>query len=291
MINFTTNQRRASRWDGNDWYEEVLAASGVETSTGSFSTVSGAEAQTLFEAIDNELTGIEYSTASGTYQIDEVVGLSGVLTGSMGNLSVLTMGDGSDSNIGFSFSVPAQPTGTAPVKVRMLYAARADGPANLKFDLNYDLFDQGQDPTSGGYGTALTETVSVGASDQDIIKMVTFDIPITEFTSSGSAPYIVSAKINRDVGVASNLADDVSIIQLYADNIPGAHTGNAAGYLGGNLTVDGDLTVEGQLVLEGGSVPASGTAAGTSGTVVLDDDFMYVAVGTNNWKRSPLAAF
>lgn len=291
MIVFTTNQRRAVRWDGSNWQEEVLAASGVEADTGSFSTVSGADVQEVLLAIDNELTGIEYSTSSGVLIIEDVSNVSGTVGGTMGNLDVLDLTDASDSQFRFSFSVPAQPAGGIPVKVRMLYAARADGPANLKFDLDYDIFDQGDDPTAGAFASALTETVSVGASDQDVIKLVTFDIPTTEFASAGSAPFIVSARITRDVSVGSNLAADASVVQLYADNIPGAHPGNAAGYIGGNLTVTGDLTVEGNTVLEGGNIPASGTDIGISGSIVLADDFIYVATDTNSWKRVPISQF
>ncbi|RKZ90819.1 MAG: hypothetical protein DRQ40_10570 [Gammaproteobacteria bacterium] len=153
------------------------------------------------------------------------------------------------------------------------------------------MFDQGQDPTTGSFASSKTETVSVGASEADEIKLVTFDIPTTEFSSAGSAPFIVSAKITRDVSVGSNLADDVSVVQLYADNIPGGHAGNAAGYIGGNLTVTGDLTVEGLTVLEGGAVPASAGDTGVSGSLVLDDDFIYIATGSNTWKRVPISNF
>ena len=291
MIIFTTNQRRSVRFDGADWQEEVLAASGVEADTASFSTVSGVDVQEVLLAIDNELTGINYSTSSGILVIDDVSNISGTVGGTMGNLDVIDMGDASDSSFRFSFSVPAQPAGGIPVKVRVLYAARANGPANLKFDLNYDLFDQGQDPTTGSFASSKTETVSVGASEADEIKLVTFDIPTTEFSSAGSAPFIVSAKITRDVSVGSNLADDVSVVQLYADNIPGGHAGNAAGYIGGNLTVTGDLTVEGLTVLEGGAVPASAGDTGVSGSLVLDDDFIYIATGSNTWKRVPISNF
>lgn len=291
MIIFNTNQRRSVNWDGSNWQEEVLAASGVEADTLSFSTVSGANVQEVLLAIDNELTGIEYSTSSGILVIDDVSNVSGTLGGTMGNLDVITLGSGSDSSFRFSFSVPAQPAGGIPVKVRMLYAPRTNGPGNLKFDLNYDIFDQGDDPTSGSFALSETETVSVGATDQDEISLVSFDIPATDFSTAGSAPFVVSAKITRDVSVGSNLGGNASVVQLYADNVPGGHAGNAAGYLGGNLTVTGDLTVEGLTVLEGGNVPASGTDTGISGSLVLSNDFIYVAVDTNSWKRAAILGF
>jgi hypothetical protein len=93
------------------------------------------------------------------------------------------------------------------------------------------------------------------------------------------------------VAVGGNLAADVSVANVFADNVPGGIIGNQAGYIGGNLTVTGDLTVEGLTVLEGGSAPASQTDTGVSGSLVLDDDFIYVAVSTNNWKRTAIKKF
>lgn len=115
-------------------------------------------------------------------------------------------------------------------------------------------------------------------------------IPLPNF-SSGTAPFVVDCKFTRDVSVGGNYGHDVSVVQIYADNVPGGATGNQAGYVGGNLEVTGDLTVDGFLILNGGSVPASGTAPGVSGSVVLSDDFLYAAVSTNSWKRSPINSF
>jgi len=290
MINFTSNQRRSVRWTGSDWTEEVLAASGVEADDSTFTIVSGNDVQTLLERIDNELDGIDYSVASGIVLIDDVSNVSGTVGGTFGNLDVIDMEDSADSIFRFSFTVPAQPA--AALHIRMLYAPRANGsPSNLKFDLDYDIFERGDDPSAGALALSKTETLSVGASDGDDLALCSFALPTTEFTAAGAAPYIVTCQVTRDTGVASNLAADASICSLFADNVPGGIIGNQAGYIGGNLTVDGNLTVEGLTVLEGGSTPASGTAVGTSGSLVLDDDFIYVAVGTNSWKRVPIAVF
>jgi len=290
MITFSTNQRRSVRWDGSSWREEVLAASGVEVSTDGFLTISGAEVQAVLQAIDNELTGIDYSTSSGTIHIEDVSNVSGTVGGTMGNLDTVDLEDAADSSFRFSFTVPAQPAGAAPVKVRVLLAARGET-GNVKLDLDYDIFDPSDDPTAGAFALSKTVTEVVGVGDTDIIKLITFDLPASEFSTAGSAPYVVSCRLKRDTAVGGNVAADVSVIKLYADNVPGAHTGNTAGYIGGNLTVDGSLTVEGLAVLEGGLVPASATDVGISGSLVLDDDFIYIAVGTNQWKRVAISQF
>jgi len=289
MINFTANQRRAVRWTGSDWAEEVLAASGVEVDDSTLTIVSGGDVQTILEGIDNELSGIDYSVASGIVMIDDVSNVSGTVGDTLGHLDVIIMEDTVDTSFRFSFSVPAQPA--ADIQVRMFYAPKANGPASVKFDLTYDIFELGDDPSAGALVLSKTQTLSVGAADQDELTLCSFTIPVTEFTSAGAAPYIMSCKVERDVSVGSNLADDIAVATLFADNVPGGIIGNQAGYIGGNLAVTGDLVVEGLTVLEGGSVPASETDTGISGSLVLDDDFIYVAVETNKWKRTSIKKF
>lgn len=40
-----------------------------------------------------------------------------------------------------------------------------------------------------------------------------------------------------------------------------------------------------------GTAPASATASGTTGAIAWDNDYVYVCVATNTWKRSPLATW
>ena len=40
-----------------------------------------------------------------------------------------------------------------------------------------------------------------------------------------------------------------------------------------------------------GTAPASATASGTTGSIAWDNDYVYVCVATNTWKRSPLATW
>lgn len=291
MINYTLNQRRSVRWDGSNWQEEVLAASGVEADDSAFTAVSGDDVQTLLNAIDNALAGINYSTCSGVVAIDDVANVSGVISETLENLDVLTLPNGANSSFRFSFGCPAQVT--APVYLRVSAVPRASGVSgNLKLTLDYNIFENGaSDLTPGSYAHSTSAIQSLVAGQFEKAQLVNLTMPATDFTAVGSAPYIVNCKVARDVSVISNYAGSVSIAMLYADNVPGGQTGNQAGYVGGDLVVTGDLTVSGLAKFLGGTPPASGTGAGLAGTFIIDDNFLYAAVSDNTWKRVAIGNF
>lgn len=290
MINYTTNQRRSINWTGSEWIEEVLTASGVEFDNDNFTMVSGSSVQEVIKAIDNFLTGFEVKTASGIVIIDDVINVSGVSTGSLGELETVVLPSGNDSIFKFSFTVPAQPAD--PVQIRLAYSAVTSGAeGTLKLHLDYNIFDQGDDLTPEAYTYALSGTQSLVSSNFEQMKLFNFSIPTTDFSGAGSAPFIVSAQITRDVSISGNYAGDIGVIQLVADNVPGGVTGNTAGYVGGNLEVTGDLTVQDTLIVQGGIVPASGTSAGVSGAIVPADNYLYIAIADNQWRRINLSAF
>ena len=62
-------------------------------------------------------------------------------------------------------------------------------------------------------------------------------------------------------------------------------------FLTGDQTVSGQKTFASPIVTASGLAPASGTAAGLEGEIRWDDDYMYVAVADNSWKRTALAVF
>lgn len=294
MITYTSDQRRSVRWDGpsSNWKEEVLAASGVEASATGFTVVAGANVQLQLESIDNVLSGINYSTCSGVIAIDDVANISGTTSETLDNLDLLTLPSGANSAFRFSFGVPAQPT--APVIMRVSAMPRVSGVSgNLKLNLDYNIFEHGaSDLTPGGvYAYSKTATQSLTSGQYEKAQLINIQMETTDFSTQGSAPYIVNCKVTRDVSVGSNYAGNVSIAQLYIDNVPGGSTGNQAGYVGGNLYVSGDLTVSGLAILQGGTPPASGTANGTAGTFIIDNNFLYAAVNANVWKRVALGKF
>lgn len=291
MITYSANQRRSLRFTGSDWVEEVLAASGVEVDQTNFEAISGAEVQAALDSIDNALAGITYSTTSGVVAIDDVVNVSGVTSESVGDLEVITLASGSNSSVKFAFTVPAQPA--QPVILRLACIGRSAAVSgNVKFDLEYNLFDSGEDVTPAtAFAYSGTATQSFVAADNETVKLVNISIPTANFSDAGSAPFIASCKLTRDVSVANNYAANISVAQIYADNVPGGIIGNQAGYVGGNLEVTGDLRVQNHLILQDAVIPASGTDTGEAGTLVIDDDFIYAATGTNSWKRVPISQF
>ena len=292
MINYTTNQRRSIRMTASgNWMEEVLAASGVAVDTSTFTTVTGLDLQELLNNVDNVLDGNVNATATGIVMITDVSNISGTVGEVLDSLDVLTLPSGSNSEFRFSFCVPAQPT--QPVKIQLAAIPRASGSGNLKLTMNYNIFEQGVDVTPGSFGAAATPvTQSIASGDFEKIKLINLQIPTAQFSASGSAPFLVNCKITRDVSVSGNYGNNVSIAQIFADNVPGGIIGNVAGYTGGNLLVTGDLTISGNLVLAGSiPAPASGTAIGISGSIVLADDFLYAAVADNSWKRININTF
>jgi len=288
MVDYSTDQRRSLRWTGSNWEEEVLTAASVEIDTSNFDVISGATVSAVLDATDNVFNGFEVATASGVLIIDDISNVSGVVGGTLGDFDVLNLVDGADSIFRFSFTVPAQPVD--PVHIRVLYAPRSSGSGNVKLDLDYNLFETGDDVDPGSFVHSGTLTDSI-ANELEECKIATFTIPATTFSNEGSAPFLAVCQVTRDTSVGSNFGDDISVISIYIDNIPGGVLGNTAGYIGGNLTVDGDLTVEGLTVLEGGTVPASGTATATSGSLVIGDNYIYAATTTNKWKRTALSNF
>jgi len=295
MITYTTDQRRSVRYTaGGDWVEEVLAASGVDASaTSGFTTVSGANVQEVLLAIDNVLSGINYLTTSGVLLISDVSNVSGTVGEQLDNLDVITFASGTNTSVRLSFAVPGQPVGV-PVYLRMSCIGRgATASGNVKFNIKYNIFDSGDDVTLAGLYTVTgtAQTQSFIASDFEKLKLMSLSIPATDFSSAGIAPFIVACEITRDVSVGGNYPHNISVAQIYADNVPGGMVGNQAGYVGGQLLVTGDLTVQNRLILLDNQVPASGTATGTSGTLMFADDFIYAATSTNVWKRTPISNF
>jgi hypothetical protein len=72
----------------------------------------------------------------------------------------------------------------------------------------------------------------------------------------------------------ATLDDDVSVKQQIAQNL---------GLIYKALLGDSVLNLV--------PVPATSTSAGTAGQVAADASFLYVAIGTNLWRRVALSAF
>ena len=96
-------------------------------------------------------------------------------------------------------------------------------------------------------------------------------------------------------------SSDISVgrdANITRDAIVGRRLFVGGGYGTTGVTIDenGNLTSDGVGDFKVGSIiakkqtPATSGAAGTTGTIVWDDGFIYVCVATNSWKRAPIAA-
>lgn len=261
-----------------------------------FVVISGDNPQDVFKTADNVFSGLEYTTASGIAEIDDITNVSGLTSDTVGSLDVVSFPASVDSTAGFQLTIAGQPV--SPVHVRMLCAVQGTGTGDAQFLAEYNLFNQNTaaDLNPGTFAFSKSQTLTINAAAENDLQIVNFTIPATEF-SSGSAPFVASFNVTRSGADASDtLANDVALVTLYVDNLPGGAQGNTAGYVGGNLDVTGNLAVSGDTTLSGAlilndpsAVPSTISSTGTSGTLIFADDYGYFAVGEDQWKRFPLS--
>lgn len=276
--------------------EQKLEGSMMIIDDSSFTVLSGTDAQTVFDVTDNVLSGLNFSTASGIADIDDLANVSNMSNSVIGDLNVISFPDGVSASAGFQLTIAAQPV--SPVHVRMICAVEGTGTGDADFHLEYNLFNQNtaEDLNPGSFTFSKSEILTINSASENKFKLLNFTIPAAEF-STGSAPFVGSFQITRSgAAAADTLSEDVALVNLYVDNLPGAAQGNQAGYVGGNLDVTGNLDVEGDTTLSGALVlqgtdpaPANSSATGVSGSLIFTDDYGYFAVSTNSWKRFPLS--
>ena len=59
----------------------------------------------------------------------------------------------------------------------------------------------------------------------------------------------------------------------------------------GNSVWTGTMSVSGNLAITDSKTPASASATGTAGTILWDNNFIYICVATNTWKRASLSTW
>lgn len=77
---------------------------------------------------------------------------------------------------------------------------------------------------------------------------------------------------------------------FYSSTPSTSPTTGGAVFLGG-VGVVGNLFVGGVLSFAGGTVPPTPTSPGSSGEIRYDGSYLYIATGTNTWRRSPLSTW
>lgn len=140
--------------------------------------------------------------------------------------------------------------------------------------------------------------VSATASDNTLVGK-----GIMTFMTSGSRNVIVghgagaliqsgsdNTIIGRNAGAALPSSTTGTIVIGSGASVGSSNELAIGTYITGNSAL---VKISGsrQLVLETAQTPASASAAGTTGEVRWDSDFVYVCVATNTWKRSAIATW
>jgi hypothetical protein len=298
MITFEDGEISVDRFysASGGFVQSKLDGSVVTIDDSTFVVISGDNTQDVFKTVDNVFSGLQFSAASGVVEIYDIINVSGLASDNVGDLAVVSFPDGIGSTAGFQLTLGAQPV--SPVVVRMLCTVRGSGTGDADFNMQYNLFNQNTnaDLTPGSFSYNSAQTLTIGSNSLEQLKLINFSIPASHF-SSGSAPFIGSFHISRS-GLSDTLNNDVSLVGLYVDNVPGGVQGNTAGYVGGNLEVTGNLSVLNNLTVSGNllllstaSEPPTTTTSGVKGTVIFADDYGYYAVNTNSWKRFSLSTW
>lgn len=63
------------------------------------------------------------------------------------------------------------------------------------------------------------------------------------------------------------------------------------GFNAGNINVQGGMTVAGNVTVANVYVPTLANSVGTTGQVTWDNDYVYVCIATDTWKRANLTAW
>jgi hypothetical protein len=84
------------------------------------------------------------------------------------------------------------------------------------------------------------------------------------------------------LGGQNNLINNINNVHIIGSNI----TGTTA-----NTTYVNNLSVEDDLFIPNPTVPSTSGDTGTKGQIAYDNDWIYVCVQNNTWKRAQLNAW
>jgi hypothetical protein len=108
-----------------------------------------------------------------------------------------------------------------------------------------------------------------------------------EATGNISAEYFV--------GDGSLLTNVTALADYTNSNVAAylpTYTGNIANLtVTGNATIEGILTASGNVIISNVYVPTANIDPGTTGQITWDNDYVYICVAENDWKRANLAAW
>ena len=100
---------------------------------------------------------------------------------------------------------------------------------------------------------------------------------------------VTTANIGMKGYVDAQTYSNVQTSAFLTTNLPN-YAGNIGGItVIGNLAVSGATTIVGNLTVGNVYVPALANSTGTTGQVTYNDNYVYICIGTNNWRRANLA--
>ena len=152
---------------------------------------------------------------------------------------------------------------------------------------------------------ALTSDITSGFTSTGNIEIhttgtATFSLRRNLSAATGPGAIHCHIDFNNSASVGSD--DRAAIIESFTDGGSANATGGGLriytknGSSGSNvvgLSIDNTqkVTLPGKLNKSVESAPASTTAAGTAGDIVVASDGIYVCISTNNWRKATLATF
>lgn len=118
--------------------------------------------------------------------------------------------------------------------------------------------------------------------------------PTADYSVSGATLVFSVAPANNDKIIARAIPSTASSTAGSNTNIQYNKSGSLGGSAGftfnettNNVTIANTLTVP-NFILNASNPPASPTATGTTGTFAWDGSYLYIATGTNTWKKTPI---
>lgn len=103
----------------------------------------------------------------------------------------------------------------------------------------------------------------------------------------GATGYAASSTAAINLTANQNFTDSAMGTNIRFETTPDGSTTRATAL---TIGADKSLTLAGTLIVPT-STPASAAAAGVAGTITWDSSYIYVAVGTNQWKRAALSSW
>jgi hypothetical protein len=205
----------------DDFIEDILTCEDINAvSTSGNQTISGIK--TFINSItlqsDLNVSGSVNlaSSALGVVLIPDISNVSGTTVEVFHNLDVVNFYNTANSAVRFPFCVPVLPS--QPLNLQLTVIPRTNGQSgNLKFNAEYNIFGAGVSVNTDNYGTLKTTTQSLVVGDYEKVKNISLTIPYSEFTSSGTSPFLVNCKLTRDVSVSGNYAGTASITQIFLE--------------------------------------------------------------------------